>query len=245
MSVLKRLMNIDKMTGKKLFGVVAGRRLSGKSTLAGTLPGKTLVLQVGILESGSKSAEALAKQNGNDITVVTFQTIEELETILVELKADTAFDNIFIDSLSAVTEMKYNQADVQKTLKRDNWAAFREIGKSASDILLGAKSLTYPDQTKKPKNVFITIAIEIKTDANGNPIDVSLVAKGNKALSEVTKLGEAVVSVIQIETETGMQRKLLTRTANNFPGRVDNVLDQQNPGMIDANLTELLTLAGV
>lgn len=241
MSVLARL-KANKPAEKKLFGVVAGRRTSGKTTLAGTLPGKTLLIQAGVLESGSKSAETLAKNNGNELTVVTFHSLTDLTDLLTELKADTEFDNIYLDSLTAVTEIKYDESDVQRMLKKDNWAAFREIGKAASDVLLQAKSLTYNEQTKKPKNVFVTMAVNIKTDANGNTIDLVFESKGNKAASEVIKLGEAVVTVVTVQSDNGPERKLVTRSVDFFPGRVDGLVDENNPGMIEADLSQLLKL---
>jgi hypothetical protein len=244
MSILQRLLNQETTKSKKLFGVIAGRRTSGKTTLAGTIPGNTLLLQAGVLESGSLSAEVLAKQNGHAMTVVNFHSIADLAGVLGELREDTTFDNIYIDSITAITELKYNEPEVQKTLKKDNWAAFREIGKSASDILLAAKSLTYNDHAKKAKNVFITCALEIKSDAIGNVTDVTLLSKGNKALSDLTKLGEAVVTVVQVDVDGEQRRKLLTKTANFFPGRIDSLLDDKNPGMIDADLSKLLSLIG-
>ena len=55
---------------KRLFCVVAGPRLGGKTTIAGTLPGKTLLLQAAVLESGSRSALKLARERGNKVAEV-------------------------------------------------------------------------------------------------------------------------------------------------------------------------------
>ena len=74
MSVLSRLI-AQKAEDKKLFAVVAARRLGGKTTLAGTLPGTTLMLQAAVLESGSNSAKQLAEQRGNKLVVASFTSL--------------------------------------------------------------------------------------------------------------------------------------------------------------------------
>lgn len=243
MSVLARLI-AQKSEDKKLFAVVAGRRLSGKTTLAGTLPGKTLLLQAAVLESGSNSAKQLSEQRGNELVVASFTSLPELVEVLKELKTDTEFTSVYIDGLSAMTDMKYSEPDMQRLIKKDNWGAFREIGQAVSDAILLAKELTYADKAKSPKSVFITVAIDNKTDANGNVIDVTLVAKGNKALSEITKLGEAVLTLVMVNTEEGSKRSILTKSAEQYPARIDTLLDNENPGLIEADLS-LLTQYGV
>lgn len=244
MSILDRLKK--KPEGKKkLFGIVAGQRLAGKSTLAGTLPGKSLLLQAAVLESGSESAEALAKRAGNELAVLTFTTLDDLANIIVELGSDKTFDNVYVDSLSAVTELKYREPEIQKLLKKDNWAAFREIGETVTECIVALKALTYPDMAAKAKNVFMAMALDVKHDRNGEVNEVSLVAKGNVAVSNVTKFGEAVLTIIAPEAtengETGY--KLITKTQGWWPGRIDGVLRESNPGVIEpASLTEVIKL---
>jgi hypothetical protein len=245
MSILDRLKAQDKQEGKKLFGVVAGPRLGGKSTLAGTLPGKTLMLQVAVLESGSKSARALSESLGNQLDVLSFSSMEELTAITKDLATDTTYDNVYLDGLSALSELKIREPRIQALIKKDVWSGYRELGDDISNTLLQIKALTYPSATKKPKNVIVTCALAVKTGPNGNVVDVELEAKGRVAVTQVTKLGEFVVTVLPpIETESGSTgHRMLTRTVDNWPGRADGVLDSENPGMIaPANLGELFKL---
>lgn len=242
MSILARIKKEGKAPAKKLFGVIAGQRLVGKTTLAGTLPGKTLLLQAAVLESGSQSAEMLAKKGGHDLSVMTFHSLAELVELVAELKQDSDFDNIYIDGLSAITEMKMKDPTTAALIKKSVWDGYRELGDFVTDVILHLKELTYPTSTKKAKNVFVTCALIAKQDKAGNVIDVALDVKGNVAVTSVTKLGECVATVYLRQTEEGQERVLLTKTFDYWPGRIDGILDEDNPGIIPADLSQLLKL---
>lgn len=243
-SILERIKKQQSPEGKRLFGVVCGPRLGGKTTLAGTLPGRTLLLQSVVRESGSESAQALAKLNGHQLDVANFSTVEELLAILKECSSDEAFDNVYVDGLSSITDQKFDDPVIRKLVKTDNWAAFREIGAAAETVIMTLKELTYPEKTKKPKNTWITCALDIKLDKNGSVADVSLSTKGNLAATAVTKFGECVVTVLPpTKTEAGETgHRMITRTTDWWPGRIDGLLHGQNPGMLDADLSKLLAL---
>jgi hypothetical protein len=242
MSILDKVKKQTKLDNKKMFGIIGGLRLSGKSTIAGTLPGKTLMLQASVLESGSQSAEMLAKKLGNSLQVLNFNSLGELIEIIAELKADTEFDNVYVDGLSAVTEMKLKDPMTAALIKKSVWDGYRELGDFVTDVLLQLKELTYASSVKKAKNVFMTCALTSKQDKAGNVIDVSLDVRGNVAVTSVTKLGECVATVYLRQTEEGQERVLLTKTFDYWPGRIDGILDEDNPGIIPADLSQLLKL---
>ena len=228
--------------GKKLFGVVAGPRLGGKSTLAATLPGKTLMLQAAVLESGSKSAEKLAAELGHDLSILTFNTLAELDEYIKDLKVDEYFDNVYVDGLSALTELKYGDPAVVRRMKANVWDGYKDIGDYAGAVIMELKALTYPGIAKNPKNVFITCALSIKLDKAGGIADVGLETRGNMAVTAITKLGEAVVTVMNVPGENGVERRLITQTQEWWPGRIDGVLDDANPGTLPADLSLVLKL---
>jgi len=242
LSILDRIKAEKKVTGKKLFGVIAGRRLSGKSTIAGTLPGRTLMIQASILESGSESAVSLARLLKNDLYVTTFNSPSDLMRIIKELEQDKDFDNIYIDGVTAVTEQLTVDPRISAITKKNNWDGFRELGIEVRAFMHAAKNLTYPGNAAKAKNVFVTCSLKTKSDPNGNIIDVEMEAKGNVAVSEITKLGEAVITLVKVQTDDGEVRKLLTKSQGYWPGRIDGLLDQENPGMIDPDLGQVLAL---
>ena len=243
MSILARLKQAPPEAGKKLFAVIAGPRLGGKTTLAGTLPGRTYLLQAAVLESGCESAKALAAKLGNELWVESFTSIEDLVKKLTDLKTDTDFDHVVIDGISAVTEMKHDEPKIVAKMKSDNWGAFRDIGDTAKAVLRQAKELTYPEKVKSAKNVFVTCALKVKVE--GTAVDVELESKGRVAVTEITKLGEAVLTVLpSVRTENGETgHRLLTKSVDQWPGRIDGLLAEQNPGIIEpASLATVLKL---
>jgi hypothetical protein len=247
MSVLAKLKAASAPEGKRLFCVVAGPRLGGKTTLAGTLPGRTLLLQAAVLESGSESAKALAERNGHELDVVNFTTADELLAVLKELESDKSYDNVYVDGLSALTEMKLRDPKIAKVIKTNVWDGYRELGEAANEVILQLKALTYAEKAAKPKATFLTCALKIKQDKSGNVVDVELETKGNMAVSAITKLGEAVVTVLPAQrTENGeIPHRIITKTQDFWPGRIDGLLSDQNPGELAADLSKVLELRGV
>lgn len=221
---------------KKLFCVVAGPRLGGKTTLAGTCPGRTLLLQAAVLESGSRSAQVLAKRRGNELVVETFADLLTLRNRIETLR-DEAYDNVYIDGLSAITDMKFSETAIQTIARKNIWDAYLKLGTDVSDLLLKLKELTYGDNAK---NVFVTCALKVKSE--GNSQDVELESKGKMAVTSITKLGEAVVTITQLNTEHGPRRTMITRTFDNWPGRVDGVLDDDNEGFYEPDLGIVLEM---
>jgi len=221
---------------KRLFGVVAGPRLGGKTTIAGTLPGKTVLLQAAVLESGSRSAVALAKRLGNDLEVRSFTDLQHLRSEVEKVAASNA-DNIFIDGFSAINDMRWSSSEIQAAYKKNQWEGYNKHGQDMKALLEWIKMFTYEPNGK---HIWMTAALKVKTE--GGTTDVELEAKGKMAVTEITKLGEAVVTVMLVPGETGMKRILLTKQYENWPGRIDGVLDDANPGVIEPNLGHVLQL---
>lgn len=227
---------------KKFFAIVAGPRLGGKTTLAGTLPGRTIMLQAAVKESGSRSARRLAKLRGNDLTVETFADLPNLFVKLAAIAGSPEYDHVYIDGYSAINEMKWREEDVQKYARRGDkavWDAYRVHGDYLDNLVERIKMLTESD-AEHPKNVFLTCALRVKEEGQ----DVELEAKGRMAVTAITKLGEAVVTVLNVPREGGaLERVMLTKDHGKWPGRVDGILDDENPGVIAPDLGVLLQLA--
>jgi hypothetical protein len=238
MGILNDLAQQEKEAG--IFAVVAGARTSGKSTIPGTLPGKTLLLQAALLETGSKSAKSLAQELGNDLTVVTFQSVSQLGEILKD--DDIAgFDNLYIDGLSAISDMLFNSPDIKKATKRNTWDGFRDLWLAATELLLEAKALS------ASHNVFFSLAIKEKYDRDGMLIAVEPEVKGNATIGSIQKLCPTILyTVADIhEDEEGQlhtDRKLVTGYRGVYAGRIDSLLDKQNPGIMPADLSQVITL---
>lgn len=243
MNILARVKKQTEDGDKKLFAAVCAPRLVGKTTLAGTLPGKTLLLQVAVLESGCKSAVALAEQLGNDLTVLSIASLAEWEAVIDELSKDETFDNVYVDGLTAINEVVFRDPKTQKLKNADSFKGYALIGETTDRILTDLKRLTYPTQNAKAKNVFVTVALKVENE--GGVTDVKLEVKGKVSVTSITKLGEAVLTILPpVKTEDGVApHSLLTKSDGVWPGRVDGLLEHQNPGVISpANLTAFLKL---
>jgi hypothetical protein len=237
MSVLAKIMQARREAG--VFGVVAGTRLGGKSTLGGTLPGKTLMLQAKLIETGSRSAEAMAKKAGNELDIAEFDTLPTLVAILGELRTDTIYDNVYIDGLSAINEMKSREPDMKKLFVKNVWDAYREVGDSAMNILYLAKLLA----EESGKNVFFTLAMKEKYDAMGNLANLDADLKGNMTLGSIKRLCPIVLCVrSRMDDQGKLHREILTKTDGVYSARIDLLLDDNNPGVVEANLAKVLEL---
>ena len=234
---------IDKLTKQKkaqgIFGIVAGLRLGGKSTLAGTLPGKTLLIQAALRETGSSSAEALATKLGNELVILEFSTLPELAEVLKEVEKSD-FDNVYIDGISAITEIKYNEPLVlAKALGANPWGAFDEVKKSMSTFIEASKALA----ERHNKNVFMTLALNPEFDSAGNLVEVKPELKGKATLSVVKGYAPTVLVVRSRKTEKGETvRELVTKNEGPYSARIDTLLDEENPGVLPADLSKVIKL---
>lgn len=236
MSVKQKIKERQQAAG--VFACVAGQRLSGKSTSAGTLKGSTLMLQAAILETGSKSAKKLATRLGNKLDIEEFKDLTDLVSKLNDFNPE-AYDNLFIDGISAITELKIGEQDVAAVMKRDQWAGYRLVGEAVRNFMKYSKGMT-----EVGTNVFITLALQPKTDANGNVTELVPALKGNVALAEISRLCPVFVTLLPpVKLEDGtVVREMVTASDGVFPGRIDHLLDDENPGVIQADLNALLDL---
>mgnify|MGYP001598300851 CR=1 FL=1 len=218
-----------------VFCIVAGPRLGGKSTLAGTLPGKTVMLQAAVLETGSRSALALARKLGNKLEVVQFNDLVDFRTKYeAALKSDC--DSIYIDGYAAINDLRWAGADIQAAFKKNNFEAFGKHGDEMTKLCLYIKAGV------SAKNIFLTCAMKLKQDKEKDEQDVVCEVNGKIAATSLTKLGECVVSVMMVQTESGPRRVMVTKTMDKWPGRVDGVLDDDNPGVCVPDLSIVLRM---
>lgn len=238
MGILSKLAKQEQEAG--IFAVVAGARTSGKSTIPGTLPGKTLMLQAALLETGSKSAKNLAKELGNDLTVISFDSVAQLTEILQDPDVKD-FNNLYIDGLSAITDQIFATPEVKKATRKNTWDGFRELWVAATDLLLLAKEMS------TSQNVFFSLAVKEKYDSNGTLIAVEPETKGNATIGSIQKLCPTILYTVAevYETEEGeivTERKLITGYRGVYAGRIDSLLDKQNPGILPADLSQVIAL---
>jgi hypothetical protein len=229
MSLLQAIQEEQKASGRLI--VIGGKRLDGKTTLCGTLPGKTLLLYHKTLETGYKAAMKLAKKNGNDLTKAGFSTLEELVEHLQE-GVTMDFDHIYIDGCSSVAELKLKTLKANKKPKESIWDLYAELGQTMTNLLLLMKQQA--DITGI--NMFITLAYKTNNDGS---LEADL--HGNVTMASIKKLCPTVMAVTNTFDEDGkMERILITKSNAEYPARVDGFLDDENPGQFPANLETVL-----
>lgn len=227
---------------KGIFAIVKGTRLSGKSTLAGTLPGNSILAQAALLETGSNSAESLAKKLNNKLAVLEFKTVEELIDILKEFKTLEGYDNLYIDGITAVTELKYKEPRINRKVNGGGnlvWEGFREIAEATEALIESCKGIT----ETSTKNVFLTLSLDPKHDSNGDLIELIPITKGQSTLGKLERYGNNTVAIRSRTTEKGeLVREILTKNHGPYTARIDSLLDDGNPGVLPADLSKLINL---
>lgn len=240
MSILQKYAKAKEKKG--VFLTVKGTRLSGKSTLAATLPGNTILAQAALLETGSNSAVSLAKKLKHNLTVLEFKTVEELQEIIKEFKDMKEFDNLYIDGITAITELKYKEPRINRKVNGGGnmvWEGFREIAEATEALIESCKAITEVSS----KNVILTLSLDPKHDASGELIELIPITKGNATLGKLDRYGNNAVVVRCRNTDKGeVVRELITKNQGPYTARIDSLLDDNNPGVITADLTTLINL---
>jgi hypothetical protein len=236
----------------KVFGLVMGKSTAGKTTLCGTLPGKTLLLQCNLKESGSQSALAMSRRKKvGSVDVVMFDSVPELLSYSSNLLTDETYDNVYIDGGSAITFLIGQQPDIAPALKGkkgNTFGAYDDIKMTVVEVIEEFTMLTQPKHkrgvTKKPKHVFFTLTIDVKLEG-GHAVDIMPVMLGKASWSEFVKISPTVVTLLNTPQEDGtLKRVMLTKEFPPFKGRVAGILDEDNPGVMTPDLGELIALAG-
>jgi hypothetical protein len=238
MSLLQSKRKSVKKRG--IFAAVTGQRLSGKSTLAGTLSGKTAMLTARMFETGSTSAESLATRLGGTLDVFEFSSAKEL--IAMAKEASETYDNIYIDGASGLTEILYRTPEIAKAIDKNSWDGFAKLGDAVEDVLLSIKELA---ETDDGPNVFVTAALEAKYDAAGSIIELAIEAKGKSVIKNLRKIFPIVLCLRPSYDADGQVLdvpELVTKTDGPFGARIDSLLADENPGVMPADLSDLINL---
>lgn len=239
-SLLDKLKK-QKQQSSGFMAAIGGARLSGKSTLAGTLPGSTLVIQPAGIEAGNTSPMELAKKLGNKLDLIEVENHGQLFEVLQDTGL-LKYDNIYVDGISAFTEMVYSSPEFATKTAKNKWDGFDYIKDQSGQLVLACKELA----EKHDKNVFITYSLKEKTDENGNVASVEMDAKGNATKTIVEGRSPNVVAAVAVTKEDGsLVRGLITKNKGPYVARLGNLLDEDNPGkIIPADLSTLLTIIG-
>jgi len=218
----------EKKTQKPKFILVAGPRFGGKTGALGTLPGKTLVIEITDKESGSDGAVAVAEASGNTLDVVTGNDCDDVLALAKEAFAE-GYDNVAVDGISALTEVEADKPKVKKHLQGTGNAVFvgwRMIGDSITQLIQDLKSLSL--EVNKP--IVLTLALKENKDREGNVTSTDVDTKGNMAESFIRgKCKFYLVARMAADKDGNPLYVLQTGDDGIYGARLDGVLSEDNP----------------
>lgn len=228
MGIIKeRLVTDHSKSG--LFICVAGPRFGGKTTVLGTLPGKTLLIDIASKESGSRGAVAMGKRLGNQVDVVIGKDCQDAADLAMAAVQE-GYDNVAIDGISALTEVEVESTKFRMLEKQNVWKAYGHVGDQVKNLIRVLKEIS----NEHPINVIITAALSEKSNSEGVVTETGLVSKGKVALDEIKGRCPYFVVAHQVPSrnaDEGMLRILRTKTdeAGVYQARLDGIFDNVNP----------------
>lgn len=182
---------------------------SGKTTLAKTLRDKTLIIN---LEQG------LAALHGTDIDTVDIASepdikkryimLQEVSKYLATAEAKAIYKNVFIDSISELSQLMYNILKLKYPDRKDNLVVYGELADNMKSFIKFYRDI--PEYS-----VFMTALSVIEKDEQlkrYHAIDLI-----GKISGQVEAYFDLVMFLRIIEDEKGQKRVLQTSKQDSYP----------------------------
>lgn len=143
--------------------LIYGDAGSGKTTMAGTLPGRILVASA---EDGLRSLSLFPEEDRARIDVVSVATTDDLREVYAALKkGEVSYDWLVVDSVSEIAEMMLREAKSKTKDPRQAYTGVEDdvtaVFRSFRDLPLGVLFLAKEHVTK------LQISEEVEVDRFG------------------------------------------------------------------------------
>lgn len=148
-------MEIKKTNSKenlRISALIYGKSGAGKTTLASTLEGKTLIISA---ESGLLSLQDF------DIDFVTVTNMNELHEILIKLESGMDYKNVFVDSITEIGQLLVTELQKKYPDRKDSFPLWGDYSAIIRKIIKRFRDLS-------PYDVFITALDKVETDELNN-----------------------------------------------------------------------------
>jgi phage nucleotide-binding protein len=148
-------MEIKKTNSKESLRITAlifGKSGAGKTTLASTLTGRTLIISA---ESG------LLSLHNFDIDYVTVDSMVGFASILSEIEKGVEYENIFIDSLTEIAQILVAELQKKYPDRKDSFPLWQDYATYMRKIIKRLRDL-------QKYNVFVLALDKIETDELNN-----------------------------------------------------------------------------
>jgi len=184
---------------------------SGKTTLAKTLKDKTLIIN---LEQG------LAALHGTDIDVIDIASepdiskrylmLKEVSKYLGTKEAKETYKNIFVDSISELSQLFYAILKLKYPDRKDNLIVYGELADNMKSFIKFYRDL--PEYS-----VWMTALSVVEKDENLKRFHaIDLIGKIS---NQVEAYFDLVVYIRIIEDDKGVNRFLQTSKRDSYPGK--------------------------
>jgi phage nucleotide-binding protein len=200
-----KIENTKNVQGQRVKAIIYGESGSGKTTLASTLDGKTLVISAegGLLSVAGADLDFIDLAVDNEGKTITDPSlrIQRLQEIFKFLHAGTSYKNIFLDSLTEISELMVAALNKEFPDRKDSLVLYGENSKRMRSIVKSFRDLQY--------NVFMTCISKIDKDDNN---------RRYYAFSVTGKIGDALpqyfdeVFLMQIDKDGN--RGLITKKSD-------------------------------
>jgi phage nucleotide-binding protein len=148
-------MIISKTNSKESLRITAlihGKSGAGKTTLASTLEGKTLIISA---ESGLLSLKDF------DIDFTTVDSMTSLAAAITELEKGTDYENVFIDSLTEIAQILVAELQKKYPDRKDSFPLWQDYATYMRKIIKRLRDL-------QKYNVFVLALDKVETDELNN-----------------------------------------------------------------------------
>lgn len=201
-----KIKNTTTILNERITCFVYGPSGIGKTTLAGTLPGKTIIIssESGLLSLGGKDIDYY--DIGDDAKTPT-DKLDNLRKAFASLKEETAYQNVFVDSLSEISQIVVSHFKTLYPDKKESmllWGAYNDL------IRTFIKSL----RDLRPYNVIITCLDKVDKDELGRRYRTPDMA--GSIAHQVTQYFDEVFYYTSIEDEKERKRVLFTSSSDNL-----------------------------
>lgn len=239
-----KILNTRDQEHQKIKCLIGGPSGAGKTTLSGTIDGKTLVISAesGLMSVAHKELDYidLSRDDAGNVLTDPAMRIKRLEEIFKYLhlgcpgedgKATWRYKNVFLDSLTEVSEVLVQKYQKEFPDRKDTFPMWGEYGKAMRAIVKNFRDLPY--------NVYMSAITEFDKDDN-NKRFLSFCVSGSIS----NKLPQYFDEVFVLHVNAEGVRSLITRATDTLIHCKDRSgrLAPQEPADLGAIARKILVL---